>query len=130
MEDLGVPPPAWPIIRQGITFTDTYPAYAQFRTGPNGSLLVQHMIKLSDLNEDELRDINPQVGFGSPNWDVFDSQGRLLGVLRMPDRFQPTRFVANNVYGVWRDDLDVQYVIKLRITGLPGADTGGIPIVE
>ena len=48
----------------------------------------------------------------------------------MPDRFQAIRFVANNVYGVWRDDLDVQYVMKLRITGLPGADTGAIPIAD
>ncbi len=130
MENAGSPPQLWPAIRQGITFTEFYPAYAQFRSGPNGSLLVQHLLRLVELSEDELEDINPQVGFGSPNWDVFDSQGRLLGVLRMPDRFQPTRFVANSIYGVWRDDLDVQYVMKLRITGLPGADTGGIPIAE
>ncbi len=130
MENAGVPAQAWPIIRQGITFTEYYPAYAQFRSGPNGSLLVQHLLKLSELSEDELKDINPQVGFGSPYWDVFDSQGRFLGVMTMPDRFQAIRFVANNIYGVWRDDLDVQYVMKLRITGLPGADTGGIPIVE
>ena len=130
MENLGVPAQAWPIIRQGISFTEYYPAYAQFRSGPNGSLLVQHLLRLSDLSEDELKDINPQVGFGSSDWDVFDSQGRFLGELTMPDRFQAIRFVANNVYGVWRDDLDVQYVMKLRITGLPGADTGGIPIAE
>jgi hypothetical protein len=33
----------------------------------------------------------------------------------MPARFQPLRFVGNDVYGIQRDDLDVQYVVKLAI---------------
>jgi hypothetical protein len=48
----------------------------------------------------------------------------------MPDRFQPVRFLGDRIYGIWQDDMDVQYVLKLRITGLPGLDTGGVPIAD
>ena len=128
MEGLGLPPQAWQIIRQGMTFGDHFPAYAQFLGGPNGSLWVQHLVVPSELSDDELRDFNPQSGLGAPDWDVFDRQGRFLGTLEMPDRFQPLRFLGDRIYGIWRDEMDVQYVVKLRITGLPGLDTGGVPI--
>ncbi len=130
IEALGLPPQAWQIIRQGMSFGDQFPAYAQFLGGPNGSLWVQHLVVPSELSDDELRDFNPQTGLGAPNWDVFDRQGRFLGTLEMPDRFQPVRFLGDRIYGIWLDEMDVQYVLKLRITGLPGLDTGGVPIAD
>ncbi len=130
IEGLGFPPQAWQIIRQGLSFGDHFPAYAQFLSGPNGSLGVQHHVVPSELSDDELRDFNPQTGLGAPNWDVFDRQGRFPGTLEMPDRFQPVRFLPDRIYGIWRDEMDVQYVLKLRITGLPGLDTGGVPIPD
>ncbi len=129
-QSMGLPPQALQFVEQRMSFGEYLPAYAQFLQGPIGSVWVQHMVVPSELSEQQIADFNPQLGMGSPNWDVFDSSGRFLGTLNMPDRFQPVRFVANNVYGVWRDDLDVQYVMKLRITGLPGADTGTIPIAD
>ena len=38
-----------------------------------------------------------------------------LGEIQMPARFQPMRFTSDRIYGVWRDDLDVQYVMALRV---------------
>jgi hypothetical protein len=58
---------------------------------------------------------NPQLDIGSRQWDVFDAEGRYLGVVSMPLRFQPVRFLGNNIYGIQRDELDVQYVVKLAI---------------
>ena len=52
---------------------------------------------------------------GSREWDVFDDQGRYLGQVTMPLRFQPVKFVGHDVYGIQRDELDVQYVVKLAI---------------
>ncbi|MBI4543404.1 MAG: hypothetical protein HY705_10265 [Gemmatimonadetes bacterium] len=40
---------------------------------------------------------------------------RYLGVVEMPLRFQPMRFVGWQIYGVQRDELDVQYVVRVRI---------------
>jgi hypothetical protein len=60
---------------------------------------------------------NPQLDFGSRTWDVFDAEGRYLGVVNMPLRFQPVRFLGNVIYGIQRDELDVQYVVKLQVVG-------------
>jgi hypothetical protein len=69
------------------------------------------------MAEREGRTFDPQ-DIGAPEWDVFDRQGRFLGVLTMPSRFQPLRVVDDRVYGVQRDELDVQHVVRLRVTGL------------
>jgi hypothetical protein len=130
LETMGLPPQAYQIIEQGMSFGESFPAYAQFLQGPNGSIWVQHLVVPSELSDDEIEDFNPQLGMGSPDWDVFDGRGRFLGTLAMPDKYQPMRFVGENIYGIWRDDLDVQYVLKLRITGLPGLDRGGVEITE
>jgi hypothetical protein len=52
---------------------------------------------------------------GAPDWDVFDSEGRYLGVVTLPDRFEPVEFAEEDVYGVWRDELDVEYVMRLKV---------------
>jgi hypothetical protein len=54
---------------------------------------------------------------GAPLWDVFDAQGRYLGVLELPPRFTPSELRGDRVWGIWRDDLDVQHVLRLRVTG-------------
>jgi hypothetical protein len=56
---------------------------------------------------------------GSDEWDVFDSEGRYLGIVTMPDRFSPFSLVGDRLYGVWRDEFEVQYVRVFRITGVP-----------
>jgi hypothetical protein len=48
---------------------------------------------------------------------VFDHEGRYLGPIDMPARFQPMHVEGSNIYGVARDDLDVQYVVKLQLVG-------------
>ena len=70
---------------------------------------------LSSLSAQERKGFNPQYDLLSPDWDVFDSEGRFLGVVRMPDRFQPVRFLGTDIYGIQRDELDVQYVVKLKL---------------
>jgi len=130
LEDLGLPPQAFQIIQQRMTFGENFPAYAQFLEGPNGSLWVQHMVVPSQLSDEEIENFNPQQGMGSPNWDVFDGRGRFMGTLEMPAKYQPVSFVGESIYGIWRDDLDVQYVLKLRITGVPGLDRGGVQISD
>jgi hypothetical protein len=130
LEQMGLPPQAFQIIEQGMSFGEYFPAYAQFLQGPNESIWVQHLVVPSELSDEEIEDFNPQLGMGSPNWDVFDGRGRFLGTLAMPDKYQPMRFLGGDIYGIWRDDMDVQYVLKLRITGMPGMDRGGVQISD
>jgi hypothetical protein len=59
-------------------------------------------------------DFDPQ-DLGSPDWDVFDDQGRYLGIVTMPGRFQPLRLVGDVLYGIERDEYDVQSVVGYRM---------------
>lgn len=130
----GVPRAALSQLRSAISYEQFFPVYLQFLSGPAQSLWVQHLNPPSNLTEEQRENLNPQLGFGmgAPDWDVFDAEGRYLGVVTMPERYQPLRFVGDQVYGVWRDELDVQYVMKMRVIGVPraggGGDTGAVPI--
>ena len=67
------------------------------------------------LSDDEIDRYNFVEEFGSVEWDVFDGEGRYLGVVSMPPRFQARSFVGDGIYGVIRDGLDVPYVVRLRV---------------
>ena len=79
---------------------------------------------MSALSEQELED----MGFGFPpatsEWDVFDREGRYLGVMDMPTGEIAFKFAGDRIYGVWEDDLDVQHILAWRIDGLPPVEDG------
>ena len=115
-EQQGVPPQGVELIKQNISFEDTYPAFTQMRSGPENGLWVQQVGIPSDMTEEERENWNPMLDQGSDVWDVFDAEGRLLGIVTMPDRFTPFSLKGDRMYGVWRDDLEVQYVRVYRVT--------------
>jgi len=100
-----------------IQFADYFPAFNVIVAGPLGTIWVQHVLPMSEMSEDALTSIIDLEDFGAPDWDVFDAQGRFLGVVTMPEDFTLMLFRGDNIYGVWRDELDVQYVLRLRIVG-------------
>ena len=63
-------------------------------------------------------EFDPQ-DIGSPEWEVFDAEGRYLGVVTLPERFTPVNVKGDMLYGVWRDELDVQYIMRLRLNQTP-----------
>jgi len=109
----GLPPQALDMLSQALHFADFYPAYANLMGGPDGTLWVQQIQTPDDIAEAggtfDIQDM------GSANWEVYDGEGRLLGTLQMPDRFTPATFVGGQLYGVLRDDLDVQYVARMNV---------------
>ena len=116
--EAGVPPQGIEQLKSGISFEDRFPAFAQALSGPGGTLWVQRIRVLSEMSAEEKESFNPLQNIGSAEWDVFDADGHYLGIVEMPFHFQPLGFTDNSVYGVWRDDLDVQYVRVLRIVGM------------
>lgn len=118
MGEQGVPPQALDAMEQGISYEDFFPAFTQMRNGPEESLWVQRVGVPSDMTEDERENWNPMLDQGSDEWDVFDAEGRYLGVIMMPDRFTPFSLKGDLLYGVWRDEFEVQYVKVYRIAGL------------
>jgi hypothetical protein len=102
-------------IVQATQFAEHYPMFAALLGGPGGTLWVQRIRTAEDARREggtfDAQDI------GSAQWDVFDVEGRLLGMLQLPARFQPMRVTGEHIYGVLRDELDVQHVARLRVVG-------------
>jgi hypothetical protein len=48
-------------------------------------------------------------------WDVLSYEGRLLGTLQLPANFRPQALSGDRIYGVEKDDLDVESVAVYRI---------------
>ena len=114
--------------REYMRFGEFYPAFNDIIAGPHGTIWVQHVRTVSELSDAERESWKPiyivqrqpahlRKLHGAPDWDVFDAEGRYLGVVSMPDRFAPKIFRGDKIYGLWRDDLNVDYVVRLRIRG-------------
>jgi hypothetical protein len=114
-ERQGVPPAAMQMVMQGISFADHYPAFATILAGPEGSLWVQQIQTAKRAAAAGGTFSAEEVG--APEWDVFDREGRFLGVVTLPARFQPRRFHAKRLYGVLQDELDVPYAVALELSG-------------
>ena len=97
-------------------FADFYPAFGQIFLGPEGTLWVQRIRSASDMAGDteEEFEFDPQ-DIGSPEWEVLDREGRYMGVVTFPDRFQPRNVQGDHIYGLWQDELDVQYIMRLKV---------------
>jgi hypothetical protein len=113
--DAGVPPSRLAANHQRVSFAEFLPVFASFHTGYQGSLWVQPVQAPGELSDEEIELYNFIEDFGSTEWDVFDREGRFLGNVAMPYRFTPRYFIGEKIYGVARDDLDVQYVVRLRV---------------
>jgi hypothetical protein len=113
--DAGVPLSQLGENRQAVHFADFFPAFSVIHIGHRGSLWVQRVQSPGQLSEERMERYNFAEDFGAPEWDVFDDQGRYLGVVAMPVRFQPRLFRDDKIYGVQRDELDVQYVVRFRV---------------
>jgi hypothetical protein len=114
MSGLGAPPEAIEQIIQGVGFADHYPVFGLLFCGPGESLWVQRIRSAADMVGGEDTEFDPQA-IGSPEWEIFDVEGRYLGVVTLPEKFAPAAVDGDHLYGIWRDELDVQYVLRLRV---------------
>lgn len=80
---------------------DHHPAIDTYQTDADGNLWVRR-----------------SLGGDLIAWEVFDEDGRFLGKVESDldlERLTVHEITSDAVYGVFRDDLDVQYVVRLRI---------------
>jgi hypothetical protein len=111
-------------IKSRFRFEARYPAFRRFVCGPQGTLIVQRVKPLRELTNDEFEDQGfPDRPPGADEWDVFDTEGRYLGVVTMPTlphrhAFSHDRVGAWFMTGAEQDSLDVTYVAVWRIDGL------------
>lgn len=113
-EGAGMPPEMAGQLEQAVQFEETWPALAALVGGPRGSLWVQRVDPDVAMSEEAFGDLQ-NLQFGSPAWDVFDAEGRYLGVVETPEGVTPRRFIGTQMYGVHVDDLGVQRVVRYRI---------------
>ena len=78
-----------------VPMPTTLPAYDRFLGDEVGNLWVREYQAPGDAEQ---------------LWHVFDIDGRLLGPVRLPLRFEPAQAGDRFVLGVWRDPDDVPYV--------------------
>lgn len=108
------PPPAMERMLQSMRFADTYPAYAELSGGPEGTLWVRHILQVHALTPDDMGKFDAR-GVGAPLHDVFDDEGRFLGIVSTPPGFQPMLVHDERIYGVQPDTLGAPSVVRLRI---------------
>jgi hypothetical protein len=78
----------------------TMPAFASLLVDAAGDLWVQEY---------------PAPAAEGTEWTVFDPEGRMLGNVSMPGRFRPTQIGTDFVFGVGKDELDVEHVRMYRL---------------
>lgn len=111
-----------------ITSVEVDQAMEQFETGRfagdganmDRSRIPDHHAAINQFMTDELGNlwVRRVLGAGFIAWEVFDTDGRFLGAVRSDidlRRLTVHVITPDTVYGVFRDDLDVQYVVRLRI---------------
>ena len=113
MTQSGAPPQMAQMVVNNMDFAANFPLLSDMHGGPDGTVWIQGVrpVEEMDLGGSGMAALE----MGTPEWEVFDREGRLLGVVTLPADFRPLRFVGDDIYGVQRDDLDVQYVVRLRI---------------
>lgn len=112
MLDQGVPAAAVQEISARMRIADRFPALAAVHLDGDGGVWVQRVAIPTDAGEDAVVD---PMDLGSADWDVFDDAGRWRGTVRLPERFTMMAIRGDALYGVVRDDLDVQRVVRLRL---------------
>jgi hypothetical protein len=79
----------------GMEFPPTMPAFASLLVDAEGNVWVQEFVWPKG---------------GGSRWSVFNQGGRWLGEVEMPEGLHPLHISGDAVVGVWRDDLEVEYV--------------------
>jgi hypothetical protein len=91
------------------------PAITALRSGPDGTLWVQQMGSVA-LTDPFAVNASDRTGWlGGPIWHVLDTQGRYLGAVELPARFNLLRITNDALYGVLKDDQDVEHVVRLTL---------------
>jgi hypothetical protein len=121
MEDrwrrMGAPPAQITQLWNQQHFNEFFPAFRALVEGPAGTIWVQKVKPPSEVPEDEILWFHWPRDWVARDWDVFDSEGRYLGVITMPPRFTPSMVRGDRIYGLSLDELMVSYVVQLRVVG-------------
>lgn len=92
------------------------PALTSVLATPEGAIWVQRRGEVADVHPMAINSPDPPVGWGGSRWDVLDGDGRRVAVVETPRRFRATRVRGQRLYGVMRDPLGVESVVRLEVS--------------
>lgn len=93
-------------IADGLVFSETHPAHHGLLVDRSGYIWV---LRTNPRRFDNGR-IPPRIFDETSSWDVFDPEGIWLGFVRTPPRFVLYEVGEDYLLGMWRDELEVEYV--------------------
>ena len=112
---------------KGPSIPETKPWFRRLDTGRDGRIWVQLWTEGHSVENEDHDPADPSsrpLFWREPvRFDVFEADGRYLGVVNAPEgvsAYDPAVFDGDYVWAVTRDDLDVQRVVRYRIE----VDTG------
>jgi sugar lactone lactonase YvrE len=110
----------------GPGIPDTKPPFRDLAVSQDGRLWIQlsqpgyAWQSQADALAEEQRTSRPQTRYRERTvYDVFEPDGRYLGVVRTPEEFRTSpapQFRGDTVWAVTRDSLDVQRVVRYRVS--------------
>ncbi len=109
--EFGVDPMVIERFRADLPTPPHLPPLGSILAGPDGTLLVER----PDLVADPVAQVWTRLGPQPSTWDLFDPDGAFVGAVTFPLRFAPHLLLEDAVLGVHRDELGVEYVVRLRI---------------
>ena len=100
---------------ESITFPDSLPAITAIKAAPDG-FWVQRMGAVQDIDPFGLMKPGYSNLMGGPTWDIMDLEGKVTGQITLPPKFRLSRIPDGFAFGVQRDEMDVERVVRLRLT--------------
>lgn len=104
----------------GPPIPEVKPYFKALRSGMDGRIWAQ-LSQPGELDPEadtvqRNPDARPPIRYREPQvWDVFEADGRYLGQVELPFGFTLHVMRGEHVWGVLRDELDVQSVVRARI---------------
>lgn len=98
-------------LRVGLPLAPHLPPTGRVVASGQGRLLVER----PDLVDDPVALAWTALGPQPSHWDLYDERGAFVGTVTFPERFTPWEMGPGWVLGVRRDDLGVEYVVRLAL---------------
>lgn len=101
-----------------LIYPDSIPTIVAVATSDDGHFWVRRMADLNDLDPMGLMLPVYAGQLGGRTWEVYSSDGTLEAIAELPPRFRITRIAGDEVYGVQKDELDVERVLRVVVSKL------------
>jgi hypothetical protein len=108
---VGGPPGFLREIVDEMVFSEFHPAHHGFHVDHSGNLWVLG----ADPRRWDYGRIPPRIFDESSSWDIFDPEGVWLGTVQTPPRFVLYEVGEDYLLGLWRDELEVEYVRRYEL---------------